>query len=246
MAIEVSMNPDWSPNRYSIIKEKCPREIVMLRGIGCQWKKCRFCDYHLDCSNNTDENYQINKEVLDKVIGYNRKLEVINSGSFFELDNNTVEYIKQVVTDKRITDLYVESHYYYKDRLKELNELFPGVNVHVKTGVESFNYNVREKFFNKGIGKVSPQKIRQYFQDCCLLIAVKGVDKKIVNSDIVTALKHFDRICINVFTPNQTKIELDQDTLAWFIKKWYPKLKDDERVDVLLDNSAFGVGGVCS
>ena len=36
--------------RYSVITEKNPREIVLLRGSGCVWKKCAFCDYHLDAS----------------------------------------------------------------------------------------------------------------------------------------------------------------------------------------------------
>ena len=35
--------------RYSVITEKNPREIVLLRGAGCAWRRCRFCDYHLDC-----------------------------------------------------------------------------------------------------------------------------------------------------------------------------------------------------
>ena len=35
----------FNPVRYSVIKEKNPREIVMLVGDGCKWRKCRFCDY---------------------------------------------------------------------------------------------------------------------------------------------------------------------------------------------------------
>lgn len=30
--------------RYSVIEDKNPREIVLLRGRGCAWKRCRFCD----------------------------------------------------------------------------------------------------------------------------------------------------------------------------------------------------------
>ena len=44
------MSTDFDPVRYSVITEKNPREIVMLRGSGCKWRRCRFCDYHLDFS----------------------------------------------------------------------------------------------------------------------------------------------------------------------------------------------------
>ena len=37
------------------------REIVMLVGNGCKWRKCRFCDYHLDSSPDKEFNYKINK-----------------------------------------------------------------------------------------------------------------------------------------------------------------------------------------
>ncbi len=49
--------------RYSIILEKNPREIVLLRGKGCIYRKCSFCDYHLDRGEDA-ENYILNREVL--------------------------------------------------------------------------------------------------------------------------------------------------------------------------------------
>ena len=36
--------------RYAVIEDKNPREIVLLRGLGCQWLRCAFCDYHTDGS----------------------------------------------------------------------------------------------------------------------------------------------------------------------------------------------------
>ena len=56
-------------NRYSVITEKNAREIVMLRGNGCAWKRCRFCDYHLDSSPDQKANYELNSHVLKKVTG---------------------------------------------------------------------------------------------------------------------------------------------------------------------------------
>ena len=38
--------------RYSVIKEKNPREIVLLKGFSCAYGKCAFCNYILDNTNN--------------------------------------------------------------------------------------------------------------------------------------------------------------------------------------------------
>ena len=76
----------FDPVRYSVITEKNPREIVMLRGNGCKWRRCRFCDYHLDFSRDTAANFAINEAALSQVRGLYGKLEVINSGSLMDLD----------------------------------------------------------------------------------------------------------------------------------------------------------------
>ena len=60
----------------------------MLVGDGCKWRKCRFCDYHLDSSKDIEANFQLNKQVLSNVTGKFGELEVINSGSFVDLDKN--------------------------------------------------------------------------------------------------------------------------------------------------------------
>ena len=55
--------------RYSIIREKRPREIVLLRGSGCVYRRCTFCDYHLDCCPDPEANFALNREVLGRVTG---------------------------------------------------------------------------------------------------------------------------------------------------------------------------------
>ena len=87
-------------NRYSVIEKKNPREILLLRGRGCGWRRCSFCDYHLDFSKNEEENYRLNKKELEKISGCYGKLEVINSGSFPELDERTIEDIRTVCGKK--------------------------------------------------------------------------------------------------------------------------------------------------
>ena len=79
--------------RYSKILEKNPREIVLLRGNGCKWRRCRFCDYHTDFSLDEQANFQLNSKVLAQVTGEFGRLEVINSGSFCDLGDATPEEI---------------------------------------------------------------------------------------------------------------------------------------------------------
>lgn len=55
--------------RYSVIPAKNPREIVLLRGRGCQWRRCRFCDYHLDFSLDDKANLALNRRQLARVSG---------------------------------------------------------------------------------------------------------------------------------------------------------------------------------
>lgn len=43
---------------------------------------------------------------------------------------------------------------------------------------------------------------------------------------------------------NLRPIKPDPQVIALFIEKLYPKYKEDSRVDILLENTAFGVGGV--
>lgn len=99
--------------RYSIIHEKNPREILLLRGTGCRWRKCAFCDYHLDCSPDEAANFSLNQEVMAQVSGVYRHLEVINSGSFPELGEATLWELVALCLEKQIHTLHFECHYCY-------------------------------------------------------------------------------------------------------------------------------------
>ena len=79
--------------RYSRILEKDKREIVLLKSRPCIWGKCSFCDYIEDNDIDQKENQKINDEVLNNITGQYGVLEVINSGSFFELPDETIERI---------------------------------------------------------------------------------------------------------------------------------------------------------
>ena len=88
--------------RYSIITSKNPREILLLRGSGCKWRRCAFCDYHLDFAIDEESNFELNRIELAKVVGVYGKLEIINSGSFVDLDSKTMNMIIDVCINKSI------------------------------------------------------------------------------------------------------------------------------------------------
>lgn len=230
--------------RYSVIPDKNPREIVMLRGTGCRWKRCAFCDYHLDRSDDTAANLALNREVLGRVTGLHHHLEVINSGSFSDLDPATMDEIERVCRDKDIRILHFECHWIHRQDIPALRARFAaaGVTVKVKTGVETFDRDFRENVLHKGIGESDPAKIAEPFDECCLLFGLTGQSEDSMRRDIETGLRYFERVCVNLMTPNTTPIRPDRAVLDTFLGTLYPVYKDDPRVDILLDNTDFGVG----
>jgi len=96
--------------RYAEISTKMPREFVLLQGLGCKWARCSFCDYHTDVSDNP---FEVNRMVLSRVTGKYGVLDVINSGSGFELDEQTLDLIKKVMAEKKIHTVWFEMHYMY-------------------------------------------------------------------------------------------------------------------------------------
>ena len=91
--------------RYALIRTHMPREFVLLQGTGCRWKRCTFCDYHTDTSENP---YATNAPILEMVTGEMGVLDIINSGSGIELDEQTLEHIARVVRKKQIHTLWFE------------------------------------------------------------------------------------------------------------------------------------------
>lgn len=231
--------------RYSVITEKNPREIVLLKGTGCRWKKCAFCDYHLDSSSDEKANYELNRQVLSNVTGKYSRLEVINSGSFAELDRSTISLILDIAAEKEIRNIHFEAHWMYRGILKQFSETFAshGINVIFKIGVETFDIPYREAYLNKGMGNATPQEIANAgFKEINLLCGAEGQSSAQADADIRTGLEYFDRVCVNVMTKNSSKVSPSSETISEFVKNVYPKYADDPRVDILLNNTDFGVG----
>jgi len=55
-------------------------------------------------------------------------------------------------------------------------------------------------------------------------------------------LENFERICLNIMCDNTTGVSPDKAVINSFIKQLYPIYKNNERVDILINNTDFGVG----
>lgn len=234
----------FNPVRYSVIEEKNPREIVMLVGDGCKWRKCRFCDYHLDSSKDKEANFKINRQALSRVTGKYGKLEVINSGSFVDLDDNTINLIKKICVEKGIKEIHFECHYMHKDVVNEFKQSFVEIGVRpiIKLGLETFDWKLREEVLIKGIEEKNPEEIAKYFDEINLLQGIRGQNAETMREDIETGLKYFERVCVNIMVENPMPIKPDINVIKEFMEKVYPKYVDNNRVDILLNNTDFGVG----
>jgi hypothetical protein len=225
--------------RYAEISTKMPREFVLLQGLGCRWRKCSFCDYHTDVSDNP---FAVNREVLNRVTGRFGVLDVINSGSGIELDEQTLDLIKIVVEEKKIHTVWFEMHYMYRNRLEEVAKRFSPVRVKFRCGIESFD-GLRREQWNKGVSThVSVEDVAKHFRGVCLLVCTEGDTKERIITDIELAKTHFEYMSVNLFCNNETEVRRDEELANWFIKEVYPKIKDDNRIEVLIGNTDLGVG----
>lgn len=227
-------------NRYSKITNKNRREIVLLKGKPCIYGKCSFCNYIEDNSLDEELNNRINIDVLSRITGEYGALEVINSGSVFELPLVTLEKIREVVYEKNIKILWFEAYYIYKNRLEEMREFFRGVEVRYKVGIETFDENLRNDVLNKDLYYGDIRELSDYFENICLMVGIFGQTEDMIRKDIEIGLSNFKRLTINVFIDNGTSIKRDNNLCNWFIKE-FSYLETYENVEILNDNKDFGV-----
>ena len=225
--------------RYSLITSKMPREFLLLQGTGCRWRKCTFCDYHTDCSS---EPFALNREVLAQVTGEYGVLDIINSGSAMEFDPQTLDLIVEVVRKKGIHTLWFEAHYMYRHKLHAFAARFAPATVKFRCGIESFDPLLRSAW-RKGVGEgVTAADVAQYFHGICLLCCTQGDSKERILNDIALAKEHFEYFSVNVFCNNSTDVKLDAELAEWFRNQVAPALADDNRIEVLMENTDLGVG----
>ena len=228
--------------RYNKITGKHQREIVLLKSFPCRYGKCSFCNYIEDNSTDEEEIDSVNLQVLKEVTGEYGVLEVINSGSVFELTQNTMAEIKKIVIEKNIKTLYFEIYYGYIKRLDEIKKYFEGVEIRFRTGMETFDNDFRINVYNKNFSV--DEKVLEYMSEklysVCLLVCTQGQTKEMIDRDIEMGLKYFKAVTINVFIDNGTKVKRDSELVRWFADK-YSYLMNDDRVELLIDNKDLGV-----
>lgn len=226
--------------RYSEITNKCKREIVLLKARPCCWSKCTFCDYIDDNSSCEEENIKINDAVLNKVTGKYGVLEVIDSASIFELPNKTITRIKDIINEKNIHTLFVESHWLYYKKIQALRSYF-GIHVIVKIGIETFDDYFRNVILNKNATFTSIEELKQYFDSPCLMVGIKGQNKEMISNDMEILAKNFSHGTISIYRNNSTPIKRDETLVKWFINTYQDIIKDP-RYDFLHDPTDFGIG----
>ncbi len=226
--------------RYNRIANKNQREIVLLQSFPCAWGKCRFCDYTDDNSRDKEAMLALNSRVLSRVTGEFGVLEVINSGSCFELPEETLALIRRIIREKQIRRLFFEAHWMYRHRLQEMRD-YMGIPIIFKIGVETFDETFREQYLNKHADFHSPEEVRRYFDSPCLMVGIKGQTKEMIDYDMKMLKQYFPMGTVNVFTDNSTDVKRDPQLVDWFMKK-YAHLLEDPTVEVLYEKTDFGVG----
>ncbi|NMS91429.1 radical SAM protein [Clostridioides difficile] len=227
-------------DRYSEITNKNQREIVLLKGFPCVWGKCSFCDYIDDNSNLEEEMNRLNIAVLGNITGKYGVLEVINSGSCFELPKDTLSEIKCIIKEKKIKKLFLESHWSYKNRIKEMRDYF-GIPIVFKIGVETFDNDFRNTVLNKNAKFKTPQEVKDYFDSPCIMVGIEGQTKEMIDRDIEIILNEFEKSTVNVFINNSSSVKRDEELVKWFINK-YKYLDENPNIEILYNNTDFGVG----
>ena len=226
-------------DRYALIHTKMPREFVLLQGTGCRWGKCSFCDYHSDTSDNP---FAINEPILRQVTGQYGVLDIINSGSALELDEQTIDLIREVVHEKHIHTLWFEAHYMYRKKLTDFARLFAPIKVKFRCGIETFSPTLRDHW-KKGIPTdVTAEDVAKYFQGVCLLCCTEGENREHILTDITLARQYFEYFSVNVFCNNSTSVRQDKALSQWFANEVYPQIKEDPKIEVLMENTDLGVG----
>lgn len=228
--------------RYSKIENKNKREIVLLKSFPCKYGKCKFCNYIEDNSTDELEINKINLKIMEEITGEFGALEVINSGSVFELPMKTLQKIREVVYQKSIKILYFEIYYGYKNRVDEIREFFKGVEIRFRMGMETFDNDFRINSYGKNfkIDIVEIEDLSKKLYSICLLVCVKGQTKEMIEKDIELGLKYFKSVTVNIFVDNGTEVKRDEELVKWFVEK-YRHLQDNSRVELLIDNKDLGV-----
>ena len=116
-----------------------------------------------------------------------------------------------------------------------------GIPIVFKIGVETFDNYFRENILNKHADFRTPEEVAAYFDSPCIMVCIKGQTEEMIDNDVRILKQYFRLGTINVFTNNTTSIRQDTRLLNWFSQK-YAYLNEDPAIEVLYNNTDFGVG----
>ena len=128
----------------------------------------------------------------------------------------------------------------YRKHLANMKERM-SLPIVFKIGVETFDFEFREKVLCKNAPFQTPQEVAEYFDSPCLMVGIKGQTKKMIAYDIDCLKKYFELGTVNVYNNNTTSVKRDEDLVKWFMKE-YSGLLQDPTVEVLYEITDFGVG----
>ena len=130
----------------------------------------------------------------------------------------------------------------YRNSLNRFAARFAPATVKFRCGVESFNPKQRSRW-NKGIPmNVTPEDVAKYFSGVCLLCCTMDDSRERILSDIETAHRCFEYFSVNLFCNNSTPVKRNEELAAWFVAEVYPLIKDESKIEVLIENDDLGVG----
>ncbi|MDR0885578.1 MAG: radical SAM protein [Clostridiales Family XIII bacterium] len=218
-----------------------PREFLLLQGRGCVHKACTYCDYYLDVADTAEERFSINKAALDQVTGVYGMLDIINSGSVHELDDETLQYIREIADTHAIHTIWFEVHWIFVNALEQIRDLFPNQIVRFRCGIESFDHESRLSM-HKGMPDVSVEEISKYFDSICLLTGMEGQHLDVIRRDIELARDHFMHFSVNVFNDNSMPVHRDETLIKQFMDEIYPWASALENCEVQVEITDLGVG----
>lgn len=227
--------------RYSKYRGKLSREVLLLRGLPCIWSRCSFCDYIDD--NTTDEHLieTVADENLAKVTGEFGRLMVINSGSIQELPLSVRRKIRDLLQAKGISEFWGESYWAYRKDYEQTRRYFE-VETHLFLGVETFDDDLRNGVLNKSMHWSDPAEVAAATDSICLMIGFRGQTREIIKRDIDILMARFKYGIINLFSENRLSENLmDEGIKGWF-REEFSWLEDEPHVNVLWQNTDFGVG----
>ena len=148
--------------------------------------------------------------------------------------------VKETVEIHKFDKLFAEAHWIFRNHLTKMRNRLD-VDIMFKTGVETFDYDFREKVLKKGAPFQSVDELKQYFDSPCIMVGVKGQTKDMIKRDIDIVLNQFNHATVNVYCENTTAIKPDPQLKEWFYNE-YKWLDDIKHLEILWNNTDFGVG----